>query len=1050
MPGDYVRLSSVNAAGEQVDRAARMRIGVLYAVLVVCVVAVVTLVLDHGSGEQHRPAIAGGYDVATANACLGPAHPFPPGAPLPSTAPAQPAAPAASFNLVQSGQYVNLANPAGTLGARLTLHAASGHDTYRMSGSVDCVDGRHAVLRAAVRPAAPTTITGSLAGTPLSARLDRDPPPPGSPAIVTVGSLAGTYTVSPRSTCLGGTFVLSGSGVRYRVSASGTALGVLRYVRDSGALGGDVACLRGGSVRLRASVSGTTLNNVKVIPLQEAHPVAASASAAPVLTTVSGLPPAGETFTAVRTRSFDRLVAAFFIAVAIVMLFARLLGLAFQAVGQPRVMGEVIAGIVLGPTGLGALSPRLESQLFGSDILTTFGIAANLGLIFYMFLVGLEIDTSALRGRVAQVAVISNTSVAVPMLLGMGAAIPLYPILAAPTKFAAFALFLGVSMSVTAFPVLARILSERRLINRPLGTLALACGATDDVIAWFLIALATTIAVAGTSTEVARTIGEAVAFVLAMALVARPIIGRVSKVFDESGRVPPGWVAIIFAGVLISAFVTQLIGIAVIFGGFVMGAIMPRNAGLTEDVTRRVEDFVVTLLLPLFFAYTGLRLNIGALDRPVLWGIAAVLLAIAIVGKFGGAALAARVSGLDWRSSALVGTLMNTRGLTELVVLNLALQAGVISSALFTMLVVMALVTTLMTGPLLRLIDPRNTFGAPVEEELEAPREVSPAVPERAILVAAQTDAAMTALRDLAEPLARSEPPRELILVRLIPPPRAAGVRGGLQTEHTLVAAARDQLGQVRDDLRAGGVFVRPVAFASSSPGEDLARLAESEDVDLVLVEGHRPLIGQPIPLADVRPVLQRAPCDVGVLVSSGGRLKLDAQASVVVPFGGAEHDWSALELGAWIASAAGSTLRLLGAVADGDSADAVERRLADAALLVRGFAGIEPGTVLVGGRGRPGVLPVARTATLLVIGLSDRWQHDGLGETRSQIARSAGVPVLFVRRGTRPAALAPRDDFTRFTWSVAGLREPSRGAGVGPMPEGAVPGGSPPGTPET
>ena len=474
------------------------------------------------------------------------------------------------------------------------------------------------------------------------------------------------------------------------------------------------------------------------------------------------------------------------------------------------------------------------------------------------------------------------------------------------------------------------------------------------MIAWFLIALAVTIAVAGTASEVARTIGEAIAFALVMAFLVRPVIGRVSKAFDESGRVPPGWVAIIFAGVLISAFVTQEIGIAVIFGGFIMGAIMPRNAGLTEDVTRRVEDFVVTLLLPLFFTYTGLRLNIGSLDRPVLWEITASLIAIAIVGKFGGAFLAARVSGLDTRSSAVMGTLMNTRGLTELVVLNLALQSGIISSDLFTMLVIMALVTTLMTGPLLRLIDPHNSYGAPVEEELEAPRAASIiafpglVLPERAVLVAAQTDAALTALRDLAEPLVRSEPPRELILARLVPPPRGAGVRGGLQTENALVAAAREQLDQVRDDLRKSGVFVRPVAFASANAGQDLARLAESEDIDLLLVEGHRPLLGEPIPLAEVKPVLQSAPCDVGVLVSSEGRVKLGPGAPIVVPFGGAEHDWSALELGSWIASASGSPLKLLGAVVGDDTAEAVQRRLGDAGLLVREFAGIEAEPVVI------------------------------------------------------------------------------------------------------
>jgi Kef-type K+ transport system membrane component KefB len=236
-------------------------------------------------------------------------------------------------------------------------------------------------------------------------------------------------------------------------------------------------------------------------------------------------------------------------------------------------------------------------------------------------------------------------------------------------------------------------------------------------------------------------------------VLVRPLLGRVSTAFDEAGRVPGGWIAAIFAGVLLSAYVTEEIGIAVIFGAFIMGMIMPRNAGLTEDVTHRLEDFVVIVLLPLFFAYTGLRTNIGLLDRPVLWLITLVLIVVAIVGKLFGAMIAARVTGFDWRASAVIGTLMNTRGLTELIVLTIALEKGVISDALFAMLVIMALVTTFMAGPMLKLLDPKNKYGAPVEEELEEARRRSSAEfpdvpqPDRSILVAPQTDTGLTHLR---------------------------------------------------------------------------------------------------------------------------------------------------------------------------------------------------------------------------------------------------------------------------------------------------------------
>ena len=261
-----------------------------------------------------------------------------------------------------------------------------------------------------------------------------------------------------------------------------------------------------------------------------------------------------------------------------------------------------------------------------------------------------------------------------------------------------------------------------------------------------------------------------------MLLVGRRILGRVAKAYDEVGHVPQLLLGFIFVGVLLSAFVAQQIGIAAIFGCFLMGLIMPRRGGLTADVSERFESFVVLVLLPLFFVVTGLRTEVNALNRPELWAITLLLIAVAIVGKFVGAMLAARYGGFSLRDSAAVGALMNTRGLTELIVLNIGLELGVISTQLFTMLVVMALVTTFMAGPILRLIDPRHELSEPVEEELRqaarAPRDVPLPVPARAILVAPQDDKNLDALLDLAEPLARSTPPRELILAELLVPDR--------------------------------------------------------------------------------------------------------------------------------------------------------------------------------------------------------------------------------------------------------------------------------------
>jgi Kef-type K+ transport system membrane component KefB len=1009
--------------------------------LIVVTVVGALLLINRGQREVAQPPIAGGYDLSKPNSCFGAPSAGPQGAPLPSTAPAQPPVPGAAFDLQQSGQFVSISNPAGSLGGSLRLHPAPKGVAPRLTGSVSCVGGGSQHFSGIAHPGPPGTITGMLNGAAIVAVLKRDPPDPGTPLAYTPSSIGGIYKPAPRSVCLGGSFVLSGGGSRYTITAGGKALGQVSYAQNTGALAGDVGCLQGGHVRLQATAAALNLNNVTLIPLDVAKPAPSATPGKPVLTTPSGLSPGGEKFTATRVRSaFDRLVAAFFIAVAIVMLLARLFGILAERIGQPRVMGEVVAGLTLGPSVLGAISPQLQGQLFPADILPAFGIAANLGLIFYMFLIGLEVDQSQLKGRVARAVAISNTSVALPMLMGIAIAIPLYKLLAPPTKFAAFALFLGVAMSITAFPVLARILAERRMLRRPVGALALTCASIDDVVAWFLIALATAVAVHGTFGDVARTIGLAIAFCVVMGVLVRPLIGRVSDAFDESGRVPPGWVAIIFAGVLLSAWVTDIIGIAVIFGGFVMGMVMPRNAGLTEDVTRRVEDFVVVLLLPMFFAYTGLQLNIGQLNSPVLLLITLALVGVAVAGKLIGATGAARLSGIGWRESAVIGTLMNTRGLTELIVLNLALQKGVITSAVFTMMVLMALITTFMAGPLLKLLDPRNEFGAPVEDELVESRERSMVafptltLPESSLMVAAQGDAALPTLLELAEPLARSKPPRELILVRLVRPPRGAGVRGGLQSERALVNRATEELEETQRSLIAGGIAARPVAFSSARPGEDLARLAASEEIDLLLVDGRRPLVGDPVPLVDIKPVLERAPCDVGVLVArEGERLGLGPGAPILVPFGGAEHDWSALELGAWLASASGSPLKLLGAAGATDEAPAVRRRLDDAGRLVLDFAGVQSSSMVVEG-GREGILDAARGARLLVVGLSERWRREGLGDTRAQLARAGGVPILFVRRGQRAGALAPREDFTRFSWSSAGVRPGAAGAGgIGP-----------------
>jgi Kef-type K+ transport system membrane component KefB len=600
----------------------------------------------------------------------------------------------------------------------------------------------------------------------------------------------------------------------------------------------------------------------------------------------------------------DRVFGRLMLAIAVVILAARFTAAAIRRLGQPPVMGEVLAGILLGPTLLGAVWPALQHYLFPPFVVPLLSGAADIGLVFYLFIVGLELDPRLLRGRIGHAAAISNASIILPLGLGILAALPLYTLLGTPDKsFAAFALFMGVAMSITAFPVLARILIERRMLRQPIGALALSAAAVDDVTAWGLLAIASGIAGRGSALHALPVLGYVFAFCAVMALLAKPLLNRVSAAYDEAGRIPAGWIAAIFVGILLSAYATMKAGVAPIFGAFVVGLIMPRRADLSHDVTRRLEDFVTTVLLPLFFVVTGLKTDVGLLNRPELWLIGLGILAVAIVGKWVGAAVTARVAGYSRRDSAVLGTLMNTRGLTELIVLNIGFELGVISSALFTMLVLMALVTTFMAAPLLRALDPRRELSAPVEEELP------PAEPEPTIVVAPLEERNADELLALAEPLARSDPPRSLLLVRLLPPPRVTAAWASQDRE---LERERRELDRFVAALTARGLAARSVALISADRGGDLVLIAREHDAELLLVDGRRPLVGGAVPRGEVATVLKNAPCDVAVLVERDRVPPLDGERAVVVRFSGNDADQGALELGGRIASGADAPLRVV------------------------------------------------------------------------------------------------------------------------------------------
>ena len=385
----------------------------------------------------------------------------------------------------------------------------------------------------------------------------------------------------------------------------------------------------------------------------------------------------------------------------LVIATSRLLGIVLRRLGQPLVIAEVLAGIALGPSLLGAISPGTFTLLFPPASLGTLGLVSQLGLVFFMFIIGLELEPALLRGLGKSALAISNTSIALPFALGAATAVWLAPTLSVPSvPLVSFVLFLGVAMSITAFPVLARILSERGLIHTPVGALAVTCAAIDDVTAWCLLALISAVVRSTGVSSAALTALFSVLYCAAMWFLARPLLARLVRERTDRRGISQRMVAFTVVLLLLSSLATEAIGIHALFGAFFFGVIIPREHGLAHGMRERLEDFVVVLLLPLFFAYSGIRTQIGLLDSPGAWAMCGLLTLVAVTGKFGGATVAARLTGQTWKDSMSVGVLMNTRGLMELVVLNIGLDLGVISPTVFTMMVLMALVTTVMTSPL--------------------------------------------------------------------------------------------------------------------------------------------------------------------------------------------------------------------------------------------------------------------------------------------------------------------------------------------------------------
>jgi Kef-type K+ transport system membrane component KefB len=411
--------------------------------------------------------------------------------------------------------------------------------------------------------------------------------------------------------------------------------------------------------------------------------------------------------------------------IVVVLVVCRVAGTLFQRIHQPRVVGEMFAGIVLGPSLLGWVAPRFSAYLFPASSLGYLNALSQVGVIIFMFLVGLAINPRELKSQGRAAVLTSHVSITAPFVLASCLALYLYPRLSDNSvAFTSFALFLGAAMSITAFPVLARILNERNMLGSRLGTVAIACAAVDDVSGWCILAyIVVLIRSSHSGTPIWVTLGGVVGFALLMIYGVQRALKRFLISFKKRDELSENMVAFVIVLALGSALCTEALGIHLLFGSFLMGAVMPKEQKFVRYFIDRFETVTVTLLLPLFFAFTGLRTNITLVKGPEMWLYCALIVLVATAGKLGGSMLASWLTGMPAREAAGLGTLMNTRGLMELVILNIGLDIKVISPALFSMMVTMALITTFMTSPLLELLCPEKMGRTAAQSE--RPREVA-------------------------------------------------------------------------------------------------------------------------------------------------------------------------------------------------------------------------------------------------------------------------------------------------------------------------------------
>lgn len=543
-------------------------------------------------------------------------------------------------------------------------------------------------------------------------------------------------------------------------------------------------------------------------------------------------------------------LAILIIQIVSIIVISRIFSFIFNKIGQPTVIGEIIAGIILGPSVVGLFFPEVSGFLFPKESLGNLQFLSQVGLILFMFVIGMELDTKVLRHQANDAIVISHTSIVFNYALGMGLAFYLYQDFApSATQFLPFALFMGIAMSITAFPVLARVIQERGLTKTRLGTIAITCAASDDITAWCILAAVIAIVKAGTFVSALFTIGMAIIYVVLMLTVVRPFLKKLGTIYNERETISKTIIALLFVIMLGSAYMTEIIGIHALFGAFLAGVIMPETFSFRKVIMEKIEDVSVVLLLPLFFVFTGLRTQIGLLNDAHLWAVCGVIVFTAVAGKFGGSAIAARVVGQSWKDSLSIGALMNTRGLMELIVLNIGYDLGILSPEVFAMMVLMALVTTFMTGPLLNLIN--FIFRSARHAENEAKYKIliafGPAIKGKKLL-------------RLADQITHQHTSEADITAFHLTPSADINPKEAKVYEE-------ESFRLVRHEAQMLGVSVKTLYKASNDINKEITGEANRGKYDLLLVGGSRSVFSTDVVGGKVKNYLEDTTCQLGVLV---------------------------------------------------------------------------------------------------------------------------------------------------------------------------------------